>query len=104
MDHWKSDGVRGGGGLRILRDARFFFEHVRWKSSFLFPDGYFFFQCVKLSYVTNPTKNVVAAGHQPAADHILDPFEIFGSMVPWFHGFMVRWSSVTAALCSQRFA
>ena len=35
-----------------------------------------------------------AAGHQPAADHILDPFEIFGSMVP----------SVTAALCSQQFA
>ena len=25
-------------------------------------------------------------GHQPAADHILDPFEIFGSMVPWFDG------------------
>ena len=27
---------------------------------------------------------IFAAGHQPAADHILDPFEIFGSMVPWF--------------------
>ena len=27
---------------------------------------------------------LIAAGHQPAADHILDPFEIFGSMVPWF--------------------
>ena len=90
---------------------------------------------------------IFAAGHQPAADHILDPFEIFGlmvasfdgSMVRWFHGSMVRWfhcsmqtstpvaiylifshpkkqlnsdwvrvwvrwSSVTAALCSQRFA
>ena len=29
---------------------------------------------------------VIAAGSQPAADHILDPFEIFGSMVPWFDG------------------
>ena len=29
---------------------------------------------------------IVAAGFQPAADHILDWFEIFGSMVPWFHG------------------
>ena len=29
---------------------------------------------------------IIAAGHQPAADHILDPFEIFGSMVPWFDG------------------
>ena len=38
-----------------------------------------------------------AAGHQPAADHILERFEIFGSMVPWFN------QSVTAALCSQRF-
>ena len=28
---------------------------------------------------------IIAAGHQPAADHILDPFEIFGSMVSWFH-------------------
>ena len=54
-----------------------------------------------------------AAGDQPAADHILDPFEIFGSMagwldgsmVPWFHSSMVPWSSVTAALCCcQRFA
>ena len=26
------------------------------------------------------------------------------SMVQWFHGSMVPWSSVTAALCSQRFA
>ena len=32
---------------------------------------------------------VIAAGHQPVADHILDPFEIFGSMVRWFHGPMV---------------
>ena len=34
---------------------------------------------------------IFAAGHQPAADHILDPFEIFGSMVGWFHGSMVPW-------------
>ena len=55
---------------------------------------------------------VFAAGHQPAAGHILEQFEIFrsmvqwfnGSMVPWFNGSMVPWSSVTAALRSQRFA
>ena len=35
-----------------------------------------------------------AAEHQPAADHILERFEIFGS---WFN------QSVTSALCSQRF-
>ena len=40
---------------------------------------------------------LIAAGHQPAADHILERFEIFGSMVPWFN------QSVTPALCSQRF-
>ena len=46
-----------------------------------------------------------AAGDQPAADHILDPFEIFGSMAGWLDGSMVPWSSVTAALCCcQRFA
>ena len=28
---------------------------------------------------------IIAAGHQPAADHILDPFEIFGWMA-WFDG------------------
>ena len=39
-----------------------------------------------------------------SSDHILDPFEIFGSKVQWFDGSMVPWSSVTAALCSQRFA
>ena len=27
---------------------------------------------------------VIAAGHQPAAYHILEQFEIFHSMVPWF--------------------
>ena len=35
---------------------------------------------------------LIAAGHQLAADHILDPFEIFwfdGSMVRWFDGSMV---------------
>ena len=26
----------------------------------------------------------IAAGHKPAADHILERFEIFCSMVPWF--------------------
>ena len=34
---------------------------------------------------------VIAAGHQPAADHILERFEIFGSMVPWFDGSIVPW-------------
>ena len=34
---------------------------------------------------------IFAAGHQPAADHILDPFEIFGLMVAWFNGSMVPW-------------
>ena len=29
---------------------------------------------------------MIAAVHQRAADHILERFEIFGSMVPWFHG------------------
>ena len=29
---------------------------------------------------------VYCCRHQPAADHILNPFEIFGSMVPWFDG------------------
>ena len=32
-----------------------------------------------------------AAGWCPAADHILDRFEIFRSMVPWFNDSMVRW-------------
>ena len=36
----------------------------------------------------------LAAEHQPAADNILERFEIFGS---WFN------QSVTSALCSQRF-
>ena len=36
----------------------------------------------------------LAPEHQPAADHILERFEIFGS---WFN------QSVTSALCSQRF-
>ena len=49
-------------------------------------------------------RTLIAAGHQPPADYILDPFEIFGSTVRWFDGSMVRWSSVTAALWSQRFA
>ena len=34
-------------------------------------------------------KIVIAAGYQPAADHILDPFEIFGWMVGWLDGSMV---------------
>ena len=42
-------------------------------------------------------RTLIAAGHQPPADYILDPFEIFGSTVRWFDGSMVRWSSVTAA-------
>ena len=54
---------------------------------------------------------LIAAGHQPATDYILERFALRffvqwfnGSMVQWFDGSMVRWSSVTAALCSQRFA
>ena len=38
-----------------------------------------------------PLIRIVVAGHQPAADHILDPFEIFGSMVGWLDGSMVPW-------------
>ena len=34
---------------------------------------------------------VIAAGHQPAVDHILERFEIFRSMVPWFHGSINLW-------------
>ena len=40
-----------------------------------------------------------AAGHQPAADHILDPFEIFGSMVQWFNGSMVPWFHGSMVIC-----
>ena len=36
---------------------------------------------------------IIAAGHQPAADHILERFEIFGSMVQWFNGSMVQSAS-----------
>ena len=32
-----------------------------------------------------------AAGYQPSADHILDPFEIFGSMAGWLDGSIVPW-------------
>ena len=44
---------------------------------------------------------LIAARHQPAADHILDPLEIFGSMVRWFHGSMVicDCSAVQSAVC-----
>ena len=44
---------------------------------------------------------LIAAGHQLAADHILDPFEIFGSMVRWFDGSMVicDCSAVQSAVC-----
>ena len=37
-------------------------------------------------------RSLIAAGHQPVADHILDPFEIFGSTVRWFDGSMIPWS------------
>ena len=33
---------------------------------------------------------VFGSPYQPAADHILERFEIFGSMVPWFHGSISR--------------
>ena len=46
--------------------------------------------------ILSQIKELIAAGHQPAADPILERFEIFSSMVPWFN------QSVTAALCSQR--
>ena len=44
---------------------------------------------------------VIAAGHQPAADNILDPFEIFGSMIRLFHGSIVIYdcSAVQSAVC-----
>ena len=44
------------------------------------------------SFVTSTLKDksIIAAGHKPAADHILERFEIFRSMVPWFHGSMVN--------------
>ena len=45
--------------------------------------------------------SIFAAGHQPAADHILERFEIFGSMDRWFDRGLNQ--SVTAALRSQRF-
>ena len=58
---------------------------------------------------------IIAAGHQPAADNILDRFEIFRSMVqwfngsPWFHGSMVPWfhghsdcSAVQSAVCLSK--
>ena len=45
--------------------------------------------------------SIFATGHQPAADHILERSEIFGSMDRWFDGGLNQ--SVTAALCSQRF-
>ena len=32
----------------------------------------------------------IAAGHPPATDNILERFEIFRSMVPWFDGSMVQ--------------
>ena len=35
-------------------------------------------------------RELVAAGHQPAADHILERFEIFGSMVGCFNGPIVH--------------
>ena len=41
---------------------------------------------------------VFTAGHQPAADHILDPFESLGSMVPWFD-VICDCSTVQSAVC-----
>ena len=40
---------------------------------------------------TNEWTMFIAAGHQPAADHILERFEIFRSMVPWFDGSINLW-------------
>ena len=34
----------------------------------------------------SPRFRLIAAGHQPAADHILERFKIFGWMVGWFQG------------------
>ena len=49
---------------------------------------------VMLCYITHVMLcYVIAAGHQPAADHILERFEIFGSMVRWFNGSMVQSAS-----------
>ena len=43
--------------------------------------------------------NIIAAGHQPAADHIPERFEIFGSMVQWFDRSMVPWFHGSISKC-----
>ena len=47
---------------------------------------------------------LTAAGHQPAADHILQRFEIFRLLVPWFHGSMVicDCSAMQSAVCLSK--
>ena len=42
---------------------------------------------------------VFGSPYQPAADHILERFEIFGSMVRWFHGSMVPWFHGSISKC-----
>ena len=46
----------------------------------------------------------IAAGHQPAADHIFEQFEIFRSMVQWFDGSMVicDCSALQSAVCLSK--
>ena len=46
--------------------------------------------------------HLFAAGHQPAADHILDPFEIFGSIVRWFDGYLWLQRCAVSGLLSCR--
>ena len=58
------------------------------------PDAFFygFTGIINHRFLTNQITRTIlvifAAGHQPAADHILERFEIFGSMVGWFNGSM----------------
>ena len=47
---------------------------------------------------------VIAAGHQPAADHILERFEIFGSMVQWFHGSISKVTNQQVLSCRACFS
>ena len=51
-----------------------------------------------MKYNNRKNFRVIAAGHQPAADNILERFEIFGSMVRWFNGSICDRSAVQSAV------
>ena len=63
------------------------------------PDAFFYGFTVIINHrfltnqITRTILVIFAAGHQPAAHHILERFEIFGSMVGWFSGSMVQSAS-----------